>query len=71
MSVITNQYKAGTVSYLNVLIAQDNPAEQRADRDPDPRPANVLRCAVNSGARRRLERVQPTIEPVKPSGVNE
>ena len=39
VTLTTNQYKAGTVSYLNVSPRRRR-ADQRDDRGPDPRPAD-------------------------------
>ena len=60
----TDQYKAGTVSYLNVITAQTIALTERDHRGPDPRPAHGRRRAARPGPGRRLEHLRPTIEPV-------
>ena len=55
VTLTTNQYKAGTVSYLNVITAQTIALTDEIDRDPDPRPADERRRAADPGPRRRLD----------------
>ena len=55
VTVTTNQYRAGTVSYLDVVVAQATALDERAGRGRPPRPPDGGRRAPGQGAGRRLD----------------
>ena len=57
VTLTTNQYKAGTVSYLNVIVSSNHSAEQRKDRPRHPRPPDDRRRPPCQSPGRRLERL--------------